>query len=667
MDIFTPQKTRLRSLADKLLLLRNRHFIIIDLIIFCITPAQALFLRTETLASLYTFDLLLYTLFAITIRLLTFYAFGLYRRFWRYASSAELSRMVSAMLIATAIIAAFFFLLKGLGLWQLPRSLPFIDALIALMLVIGSHASIRLTESWRRSARANSGVINVAIMGAGHTGEMIAREIQNNPQLNLCPVAFLDDDSTKHGMHIHNIPVVGDRNQLWQLVERHDIKRVIITMPAAPGREVRQVVALCRQIGLKTQIMPGLPELINGSTSVNHLRNIQIEDLLRREPIQTDTAAIQELVYGKRVLITGGGGSIGSELCRQILRCRPAQLILIGHGENSIFEISNELQRVQQELQTNTSNAGSPSNIIPVIADLRFTERIHHIFATYRPQIVFHAAAHKHVPLMEAHPSEAITNNVLGTKNLLDAAVAMQTERFVMISTDKAVNPTSIMGASKRTAEFLVHQAARQSDCPYMVVRFGNVLGSRGSVVHTFKQQIAAGGPVCVTHPDMVRYFMTIPEAVQLLLQASVLGKGGEVFMLDMGEPVKIVNLARDLIELSGLEVGRDIEISYTGIRPGEKLFEEMFTPGETYTHTHHAKVLMAANASHFIPSNLNEAIGQLIANAWRDDNKAILRDLKNLLPEFQPQPTASDPLQQTQPVKSLRTKPLILETAMGD
>ena len=670
MRLSSPKKARLHAFADKLLLLRNRHFILIDLFIFCITPAQALFLRTEATTGFYSWDLVIYTLFASTVRLLIFYAFGLYRRFWRYASSAELSRMVKAMGWATVIIAIFFFVAKVFGFEQLPRSLPFIDALLALMLVIGSHASIRMTESWRRGTRDNSGVINVAIMGAGHTGEMIAREIQNNPQLNLCPIAFLDDDPTKHGMHIHNIPVLGDRNQLWQLVERHDIKRVIITMPAAPGREVRQVVALCRQIGLKTQIMPGLPELINGKASVNHLRNIQIEDLLRREPIQTDIAAIHGLVYGKRVLISGGGGSIGSELCRQILRCKPAQLILIGHGENSIFEISNELQRIQHELQANTEQSSrcAAHSIIPVIADLRFTERIHHIFASYRPQIVFHAAAHKHVPLMEAHPSEAITNNILGTKNLLDAAVAAQVERFVMISTDKAVNPTSVMGASKRSAEFLVHQAAQQSGRPYMVVRFGNVLGSRGSVVHTFKQQIAAGGPVCVTHPDMVRYFMTIPEAVQLLLQASVLGKGGEVFMLDMGEPVKIVNLARDLIELSGLEVGRDIEIAYTGIRPGEKLFEEMFTPGETYTRTHHAKVLMAANASHCIPNNLNEAIGGLIADAWRNDDKAILRGLKNLLPEFQRPSAANDtvPLQ-TQPAKPAITQPLVLEPAMGD
>ncbi|MCX6045450.1 MAG: nucleoside-diphosphate sugar epimerase/dehydratase, partial [Chloroflexi bacterium] len=548
-------------------------------------------------------------------------------------------------------------------------SLPLIDALLAVALVTASRASIRLTESWRRTQqREGAQIANVVIMGAGHTGELIAREIQNNAPLNMRIIAFLDDDVTKHGMQIHNIPVLGGRTYLQQVVEEQKVDRVIIAMPAAPGREVRHVVELCRRLGVKTQTMPGFHELISGNININHLRNVQIEDLLRREPIKTDTAAVNELVQGKCVLITGGGGSIGSELCRQILRCKPAHLILLGHGENSIFTIHNELQRIQAEFQAQPENglplppnsASLSTLITPIIADLRFAERLQSIFTQYRPQLVFHAAAHKHVPLMEAHPSEAITNNVLGTRNLLNAAQASGIERFVMISTDKAVNPTSIMGASKRTAELLVHQMAEQTGHPYMIVRFGNVLGSRGSVVHTFKQQIALGGPVTVTHPEMVRYFMTIPEAVQLLLQASVLGRGGEAFMLDMGEPVKIVDLARDLIELSGLTVGRDIEISYTGMRPGEKLFEEMFTPGESYTQTQHAKVLMAANASRFVPVGLDETINTLIADAWRNDEKAMMRGLKNLLPEYQSTSFPSNGLaSSTTPMQVNRTKPL--------
>ncbi|CAN5424892.1 nucleoside-diphosphate sugar epimerase/dehydratase [soil metagenome] len=674
MHGFRPSEAHLRTFSHKLLLLRNRHFLLIDLLIFCITPGQALILRTDRLTNLYAygFSLMLYGSLALIVRLLIFYKFGLYRRFWRYASSAEIGQVVKAMLVATSLIGVCFWLANDqITGFDLPRSLPLIDALLALSLVTASRASIRLTESWRRAQqREGAQITNIVIMGAGHTGELIAREIQNNSPLNMCIIAFLDDDITKHGMQIHNIPVLGGRTQLQQIVEEQKVDRVIIAMPAAPGREVRQMVELCRRLGVKTQTMPGIHELLSSNININHLRNVQIEDLLRREPIKTDTAAVNELVQGKCILITGGGGSIGSELCRQILRYKPAHLILLGHGENSVFSIHNELQRIQVEVQEQVGNTLCPTSnsshgatlITPIIADLRFAERLRSIFAQYRPQIVFHAAAHKHVPLMEAHPSEAITNNVLGTKNLLDAAQASGIERFVMISTDKAVNPTSIMGASKRTAELLVHQAAERSGQPYMIVRFGNVLGSRGSVVHTFKQQIALGGPVTVTHPDMVRYFMTIPEAVQLLLQASVLGHGGEAFMLDMGEPVKIVDLARDLIELSGLTVGRDIEISYSGIRPGEKLFEEMFTPGETYARTQHAKVLMAANASRFVPVGLDETINALIADACRNDEKAIIRGLKNLLPEYHSTsfPTTGAALPSASLVQADKTKPSV-------
>jgi FlaA1/EpsC-like NDP-sugar epimerase len=330
------------------------------------------------------------------------------------------------------------------------------------------------------------------------------------------------------------------------------------------------------------------------------------------------------MIYNQKVLVTGAGGSIGSELCRQLLSFRPAALILVGHGENSIFTIYHELLPF----------AGS-TELIPLIADVRFPQRLQVIFETYRPDMVYHAAAHKHVPLMEHNPCEAITNNVIGTRNVLQAAQAVQVKRFVMISTDKAVNPTSIMGASKRTAEFLVHQAAAQSGRAYVAVRFGNVLGSRGSVVLTFKQQIAQGGPVTVTHPDITRFFMTIPEAVQLVLQASVIGQGGEVFVLDMGEPIKIVDLAKDLIELSGLKVGQDIEIQFTGLRPGEKLYEELFIPGENYHRTQHEKIFIAENASHFVPENINEKIQTLWQIAEIGDRPALIHQLQQLIPEL--------------------------------
>jgi FlaA1/EpsC-like NDP-sugar epimerase len=656
---------QLRPLARRLLRLRNRHFLALDLLILALTPSAALVLRTDAFASIVTYShsLLLYTVVALLLRVTIFACYGLYRRWWRYASNSELVLLLKAFGVATLLVlAAFATLYLFVATFNLPRSVPLIDSLLALALVTCNHVSLRLVEHWLRQTRRKHEPLQVLVMGAGHTGQLIAREIQENPQLNLHLVGFLDDDPGKWGLRIHGAPVLGDRHLLTRLPLQQTIDRVIIATPNAPGREVRRILALCRQAGVKTQTVPGMHELINGSLTISHLRNVQIEDLLRRAPIQTNTAAVHGLLQGKRVLVTGAGGSIGSELCRQILRCGPAQLLLLGHGENSVFEIMNELQRVQGE-------TGSTVTLVPIIADLRFPQRLHTLFVQHRPQIIFHAAAHKHVPLMEAHPAEAVLNNIYGTQNVLAAAQAVGVSHFVMISTDKAVNPTSVMGAAKRVAEFLVHQAARSSGRAYQVVRFGNVLGSRGSVVLTFRQQIAGGGPVTVTHPDMVRYFMTIPEAVQLVLQASVLGRGGEVFMLDMGQPVKIEDLARDLIQLSGLEVGRDIDIVYSGLRPGEKLFEEMFNPGERYTCTEHEKVLIAANASHFIPAGLDEAVAALVAEAHRSNNDAILHRLRGLVPEYAtPLPAPATLPANGQPRPPLeRPASLALQTAAAD
>jgi len=633
---------RLPSPVPGLLALRNRHFLLFDLLILLFTPLLALALRVDVIERIppYLPYLIGYALVALLIRLVCFHYFGLYQRYWRYAGPAELGQIGVACLCATALICALFFSIKLSGEWlNLPRSVPLIDGLLALVFVTCNRASIRMAEQWASQRYSVGELTRVAIVGAGRTGELMAREIQQNQGLNWQIVAFIDDDRLKHNMQIRGVPVLGGRHALAKLVQERAVDRVIIAMPNAPGVEVRRIVAQCRQADVQTQIVPGLHELLNGAVSVSRLRNVEIEDLLRRTPVQTDTGVVRQLLHGKRVLVTGAGGSIGSELCRQILRGQPSQLILVGHGENSVFEISNELQRALGEMHQ--GNDGPSVTILPVIADLRFAERLHSIFRQHRPQVVFHAAAHKHVPLMEAHPAEAITNNVLGTQNLLAAAQASKVERFVMISSDKAVNPTSVMGTTKRIAEFLVYQAAQATGLPYQVVRFGNVLGSRGSVVLTFRKQIAAGGPVTVTHPDMVRYFMTIPEAVQLVLQASILGKGGEVFMLDMGEPVKIVDLARDLIQLSGFEVGRDIEIAFSGMRPGEKLFEEMFTSAEIYTRTLHEKILIAADACRSLPADLNEAVADLVRAAWRDDVPSLMVHLRHLVPEYLPQERA--------------------------
>jgi FlaA1/EpsC-like NDP-sugar epimerase len=627
-----------------LLRLRNRHFLVIDLLVFLVTPTIAMELRTDGDATLgaYRTSLLITTIVFLSVKLAIFYLDGIYRLFWRYASIDELAEITKAGLVAGFVQSLVFFAVlrpHGLVTSDFPRSVPVLECLLALPAVGAVRFSVRLAERIRQRACDHGNAKRVLVVGAGQSGVMIVKEMQSNAELGLYPVAFVDDNPEKHQVKIQGVSVLGNCRRIPELVRTADIHIVIIAMPAAPGKVIREIVDICEQVNVQTKIIPSIHELLDRKVSVKQLRDVQIDDLLRRKPVSTDVTRVRELIRGKRVLVTGAGGSIGSELCRQILRFEAAELVLLGHGENSIFAIHNELRSKlisERQLSTSAATNGSPIDgsdvastkspcrLETVIADIRSPERLRAIFEWYRPEIVFHAAAHKHVPLMELNPTEAITNNVLGTRNLLDISVAMSVEHFVMVSTDKAVNPTSIMGASKRLAELLVHQAAVMSGKPYLAVRFGNVLGSRGSVVLTFKQQIAAGGPVTVTHPEMRRYFMLIPEAVQLLLQAAALGRGGEVFMLDMGEPVKIVDLARDMIELSGLEIGRDVDIVFTGIRPGEKLYEELFVKGEVYRPTVHEKIFIADNSSTFVPKHLTEWIRALEIAAQRNDSTAI-------------------------------------------
>jgi FlaA1/EpsC-like NDP-sugar epimerase len=650
-SFFLEEQSMTSRIAIYLNRLRNRHFFVLDLLILLLTPFLALALRVDypSSARFYLPDLYIYMVYAIPLRLLIFRAFGLYQRFWRYASIEELAQLTLMNLVAAAVVVTVFFGLRLPVLHicpafpeacGLPRSVPILDSLLIFLFISGVRFAVRFSATWRRRKQGATSATpkRVLIVGAGEAGAMIAKKMRTNPSLGLEPIGFVDDDLHKHDVRIHGLPVLGNRHDIPSLTRQHAVRQVIIAIPTAPGRVIREILAICESADVHARTMPGIYELLDETVQVNQLRDVQIEDLLRREPIHTDTAAVQTLLRGKRVLITGGGGSIGSELCRQVWRCAPAQLIVLGHGENSIFEIVNELRVATAAAKTEDASAiltGEP--LEAVIADIRFPGRIHAVMQHYRPQVVFHAAAHKHVPLMEQNPGEAITNNVLGTRNVLDAALAADVAQFVMISTDKAVNPTSVMGASKRCAELLVHRAAKRSGKPYVAVRFGNVLGSRGSVVLTFQKQIAAGGPVTVTHPDMRRYFMTIPEAVQLVLQAAVLGHGGEVFVLDMGDPVRIVDLAQDLIELSGLEVGQDIEIVYTGMRPGEKLYEELFVDGERYERTRHQKIFIAANASSFVPADLETILAAMRQAAEANDRHAIMAGLQRLIPEFQP------------------------------
>ena len=629
-------------LAHGLLLLRNRHFLLLDIIIFCVTPLLAIMLRTDNPNSPFTYalGLLFYIIVSVAIRVGLSYAVGLYRRYWQFAGIDELTLITAIMTLSTTLILVIFF-----GIHQLisnsdpallrfmpPRSVPFIEALLALCFVGGLRLSIRITQHWQNRNPTGKNK-RVLIVGAGHAGSLCLREIQNQPELGMMPVGFIDDNPEKSRVNIRGVKVLGNRTNIQNVVREYRINEILIAMPSASGKEMRHMINICKEAGVATKTMPSLTELFNGQFDLQQMREIELEDLLRREPIQTDREAIVNLLRGKCVLVTGGGGSIGSELCRQILRCKPEKLIILGHGENSIFQINAELRNTMKAMD----DAGPLPTIETVIADVRFPERLRHIFLKVKPDIIFHAAAHKHVPLMEQNPSEAITNNVLGTRNVVHAALAADVERFVMISTDKAVNPTNVMGASKRSAELVVHEAAAASGKAYVAVRFGNVLGSRGSVVHTFKEQIARGGPITVTHPDMCRFFMTIPEAVQLVLQAGVLGSGGEVFVLDMGKPIKIVDMARDLLRLHGLEEGRDIDIVFSELRPGEKLFEELFIEGEQYGRTEHEKIFLASNASNFVPHDLDESIAILAEAANRMDAEAIRLGLKALVPEYTP------------------------------
>ncbi|MGA9754754.1 MAG: nucleoside-diphosphate sugar epimerase/dehydratase, partial [Desulfobaccales bacterium] len=557
--------------------LRNRFFLITDIVIVFLCVYLSFVIRVE-IFNLKQFwsGLLLFAFLAIIIFPTVFYLIGIYSIYWQYGSIDSILILVSAEVVATLFVAIISITLSIIlpNKFIIPRSIPIIFLSLVLILISGSRIMLRLIAHYQGNTQiiCTNPIQHVLIMGAGKAGSMVVREIRRNPQLGIHIVGFLDDNPDKHNMVIHGVKVLGDKNSIPHLVRKYAINEVVIAMPSVHGKQIRSIVDICKKSDVNIKIMPGIYELLNGSIAINQLRNVQIEDLLRREPIKTDLNSVRALIQGKKVMVTGGGGSIGSELSNQIFNFDPEELIILGHGENRIFEINKYFN--------NHQTFKNKCRIIPIIADIRFLYRIQAIFEEYRPDIVFHAAAHKHVPLMELNPTEAIINNIIGTRNLLQASLSTGTSRFIMISTDKVVNPTSIMGASKKVAELLVQQAAIDSGRPFITVRFGNVLGSTGSVVLTFKEQIAAGGPVTVTHPEMKRYFMTIPEAVQLVLQASVLGKGEEVFILDMGEPVKIVDLAKDLIRLSGYSED-NIEIIYTGCRPGEKLYEELFAEGE--------------------------------------------------------------------------------------
>jgi len=614
--------------------IRSRYLLLVDAGFLLLAVSLAYILRFDGLppTAADTATAIAFALAVVPIKLAVFVFTGLYRRIWSYASVAEVERIIVGVAIAT-ICSSFLGLVilpsTGLVPLRVPVSVVALDALLTGVLIITPRLFFRM-RTWHARRRRRDDDMRAVIVGAGAAGQMIAKELLTNPQLGLYPVAFVDDDPRKNRLRLHEIPVVGRIADIGRVAHERDAGAVVIAIPSAPGSVIRRIVQEAVNSGLKTRTLPPLSDVLSGRAAPSSLRDVQIEDLLRREPIRTDLAAVRNLAKGRTVLITGAGGSIGSELCRQLAQLEPARLIILGHGENSIFDIQAELRASYPKL-----------NVSPMIADVRDQRRMHAIFDDTRPFAVFHAAAHKHVPLMEENVVEAITNNVHGTTNVVNAAIDAGVEHFVLISTDKAVRPTSIMGATKRLAERVVQHAAVAHGRNFVSVRFGNVLGSRGSVVPTFFRQIRAGGPVLVTHPEMRRYFMTIPESVQLVLQAGTLGLGGEVFVLDMGEPVKIVDLATDLIRLCGFEPGKDIDVQFTGIRPGEKLYEEMFFHEEHAVPTNHPKLLRAKKAG--IPEGLMRRIERLVAATDTSDEEELREMLIALVPDFQREATGSD------------------------
>ncbi len=564
---------------------------------------------------------------SLVVKPVIYSLFGLYRRLWAYASTRELILIGYTVTIASGFVTVITIFFYSLGLIQpgLPRSILIIDWLLSIMAIGGFRLSLRLiSENHVPGSKVlHTGASkDVLIIGAGDAGALVVREMQKNPQLNFLPIGYLDDAVEKQKQQIYGVRVVGTLDDLGRVLNNRHVDEVIIAIPSAGGNLVRQVSDICRLKGVAFRTMPGIFELIGGNVSVNRLREVDITDLLRRQPVRLDIGLVGASLRDKRILVTGAGGSIGRELCRQIALWQPASLVILGHGENSIFETLLELMNEHPTL-----------SIQPVISDIRDFPRIQNIFETLNPQVVFHAAAHKHVPLMEANIEDAITNNIIGTKNVVEAAIASKVERLVMISTDKAIRPINVMGATKRLGEMIVLEAAQRSGIAFSIVRFGNVLGSRGSVVPLFKNQIAKGGPITITHPEMTRYFMTIPEAVHLVLQAAAMGNGGEVFLLNMGKPVRILDLAEDLIRLSGLEPGKDIEITYTGIRPGEKLSEDLWEEGVHYQPTAHPEVFRLADEENIIDSSLSVTIDQLQSLSQSGNIPAILDLLDSTIP----------------------------------
>ena len=624
--------------------INNRNFFLIigtDIFLFIASLFIAYLIRFDFITSgRYLHFILKLLPLMLGIKIFTFYEFGVYRGMWRYTSIADLFSIIKAASLSSLVAVSF--LLFSTGFIGFPRSIFIIDWCFTILFISAFRLSIRIfivhfseNESllstirklWSLLKRKNPDKKNLLIIGAGDCGEKIYREIRDNLKLKYNIVGFLDDDEDKIGRKIHNIPVLSSISKVRYTAQKVDAQEILIAVSSATASQMRSIISSCENSGLPYKTVPGMGELINGEVTIKSIRDVDYRDLLGRDVVQLEEKEIGAYLHGKVVIVTGAGGSIGSELCRQICRFNPRKLLLFERAESPLFYIELELK-----------NKFSDIHVIPILSDIQNKDQLEKVFMDYHPNVFFHAAAYKHVPMLEMQPWRAVENNIMGTRNALNVARRFRVERFVFVSTDKAVCPANVMGASKRIAEMLVHGCRNdESDnYRYMIVRFGNVVGSIGSVVPLFREQIKNGGPVTVTHPEVTRFFMTIPEACQLILQAGAMGSKGfvDTYILDMGTPIKILDMAKDLIRLSGFEPDIDIKIEYIGLRPGEKLYEELITKGENIVPTRHEKIMVLRDENYF-GDNLIKNIEELIHISRSQNIEKIKTKLRKIVPEY--------------------------------
>ena len=613
---------------DRIQLLVRRIFLVItDIILINGSVFLSLIMRFEiNIASLpeeyiqkYIVNVIPFTI----VTLIIFWCFRMYHSLWQYASIAELYKIVEACVVAEL---AHLCVTSFMG-WMLPRSCYFTSGVFLIVAMSASRFMYRLLRQLINEYRHTSEQLKIMIIGAGEATSVLMREISNSRYLdNSKVVCIIDDDLGKVGKYIRGVKIVGTRDHIKEYARYYDIDEIIFAIPSASTKDKREILNICKETSCNLKILPGVYQMVDGEINIKDLRNVDVLDLLGRDPVKVDIESIMGYVKDKTVLVTGGGGSIGSELCRQLVSHKPKCLVIFDIYENNAYDI-------QQELKIKYPDA----NVVTLIGSIRNTSRLESVFEQYKPDIVYHAAAHKHVPLMEVSPNEAIKNNVVGTWNVAKMADKYGVKKFVMISTDKAVNPTNVMGATKRICEMIIQSFNEKSKTDFVAVRFGNVLGSNGSVIPLFKRQIEAGGPVTVTHPDIIRYFMTIPEAVSLVLQAGAYAKGGEIFILDMGEPVKIDDLAKNLIRLSGYTLGVDMEIKYTGLRPGEKLYEELLMNEEGMQDTDN-KLIHIGRPIEFDKEHFYEKLEELKEMAYAEDSADIRKKIMEVVDTYHPQ-----------------------------